>query len=219
MTNSRDLVYCYTGGKFVTHKKKIYFYKTDSYLFMIPTDYVEALIDGDQRMVSKIYKENLPKVMSFVLKNSGSREDAEDIFQMAVLQITTRYKATPFIIHSSFQAYLFTVCKNLWRRQLNSQKNRVTRSEFQEPVDNTAELALSILEQQRWELFTSCLQKLSENCQKVLTLFFNKIPYRDMVEQLGYNSETVARQRVFKCKAKLVSFVKEHKNFNSLTNL
>ena len=186
---------------------------------MNPTQYVEALVNGDQLVVSGIYSINLPKVISFVLKNKGTREDAEDVFQRAILQIAARYKAKPFQIHTSFEAYLFTVCKNLWRRELNSSKNRVTRGEFLEPVDDNSDLALSILEQQRWELFNSGMQKLSENCQQILTLFFNKVPYSQLVKQFGYNSESVARQRVFKCKAKLISFVKDDNRFNSLTEL
>ena len=40
-----------------------------------------------------------------------------------------------------------------------------------------------------------------------------------MVEQFGYNSETVARQRVFKCKTKLKELVRKDKRFSTLIEL
>ena len=45
----------------------------------------------------------------------GNTTDAEDIFQKALLQIVVRYKKEKFQIKTSFEGYLFTVCKNLWR--------------------------------------------------------------------------------------------------------
>ena len=52
-----------------------------------------------------------------MLQNKGGIADAEDIFQKALLQIAVRYKKEKCQIKSSFNAYLYTVCKNLWRRE------------------------------------------------------------------------------------------------------
>ncbi len=181
--------------------------------------FLVALANGDSEVIMTIYKENFPKVKSFVLRNKGQLEDAEDIFQKALLQIAVRYKKEPFIITSSFEGYLFTVCKNLWRRELNKSKKKVTGDGFFEPMDNERDMALATLEQERWELFTECLNKISENCKIILQLFFARTPYSVIVEKMKYSSETVARQRVFKCKAKLTELIKNHKRYNSLKDL
>ena len=89
-------------------------------------NYLKGLSSGDVTIIKKIYNDNYTKVKAFVLQNKGQAQDAEDVFQKALLQLTVRYKKEPFEIHSSFEAYLFTVCKNLWRRELNKSKNRVT---------------------------------------------------------------------------------------------
>lgn len=181
--------------------------------------YLDALVNGDSKIIQGIYDRNLSKVIGFVVKNKGNRDDALDIFQKALLQLSVRYQKEKFTIRSQFDAYLFTVCKNLWRRELNRSKVRVTNEGLREPVDEAKDVALSVLEQQRWELFQKAMDQLSENCKKVLALFFNKVSYALITEQLGYNSETVTRQRVFKCKKKLISFVKTDANFKSLLEL
>ncbi len=186
---------------------------------MQPNSFLNALIRNDKKVIKRIYKDNYAKVLYFILKNKGNRDDAADIFQKALLQLILRYKKEPFQIKISFEAYLFTVCKNLWRRELNKSKHKVTNSKVVELIDDDTDIALAALEQERWELFHEHLEKLSENCRKVLKLFFNKIPYAKIVENLNYNSETVARQRVFKCKNKLKDLISKDKRFKTLTQL
>ena len=181
--------------------------------------YLKALLNNNTEVIISIYKDNFYKVKSFVIKNRGQKQDAEDIFQKALLQLAVRYKKEEFVIKTSFEAYLFTVCKNLWRRELNKSKIKVTSDGFFELKDNNEDIALATLEQKRWELFTESLELISDNCKQVLKLFFEKVSYAKIVETFKYNSETVARQRVFKCKGKLRELVKKDKRFKSLMEL
>ncbi len=183
------------------------------------TQYLSSLLNNDSKVIMDIYTIVFPRVRKFILQNKGQQQDAEDIFQKALIQITVRYQKEKFEIKSSFEAYLFTSCKNLWRKELKKLKNRVTNDHIIELVPEERDMALTILEQKRWELFTEKLDLISENCKKVLTLFFNNTSYKDIVKKMGYNSETVARQRVFKCKAKLSEHIKDDQRYNSLKTL
>ena len=179
-----------------------------------------ALAEGNSKEIQNIYKKNFQNVKRFIFQNNGQLVDAEDIFQMALLQLGVRYREEPFEINSSFDAYLFTVCKNLWRRELNKHKSRVTTLDFIEPEDKEAQdNALALLEEKRVELFKDCLDKISDNCKTILSLYFAKEPYSNIVEKMGYSSETVVRQRVFKCKKKLTEVIKEDRRFQNLKTL
>jgi RNA polymerase sigma factor (sigma-70 family) len=181
--------------------------------------FLKALVDGDSKKIIHIYEENFISVKKFVLQNSGGIADAEDIFQKALLQITVRYKREAFQINTNFNAYLYTVCKNLWRRELNKSKKKVTNDEVVELVSEERDSSLAYLELKRQELFVDKLSEISENCKKILTLFFAKTPYAEIVESTDYSSEVVVRQRVFKCKKKLTELIKSDKKYNSLKEL
>ncbi len=181
--------------------------------------YLNALVEGNSRIISKIYSTNFTQVKRFILQNKGGVEDAEDVFQKALLQIAVRHKKEGIQINSNFDAYLFTVCKNLWRRELNSKKNRVTNQEVIELVSDAKENANALVEQKRHELFLEKLNLVSDNCKKILSLFFAKVPYAEIVESTEYNSETVVRQRVFKCKKKLTDLIRGDKRYLSLQEL
>jgi len=181
--------------------------------------FLKALLEGNSKDILTIYKNNFPSIQRFVLQNKGRKEDAEDIFQKALLQLATRYRTEKFEIKQSFEAYLFTVCKNLWRRELNKSKNRVTNNEVIELSSDEHDSSLALLEQKRWELFTENLELVSENCKKILKMFFAKLPYAQIVINMQYNSETVARQRVFKCKNKLKKLIENDHRMNTLREL
>ena len=83
-------------------------------------------------------------------------------------------------------------------------------------VDESVDLATFSLEQSQWDLYKEKFNELSDNCKVLLNKVFNKIPYRDIMIALGYASEGVARQRVFKCKARLIQLVKKDKRYRRL---
>ena len=138
------------------------------------SDYLNALINGDAEQISDIYKICFPNVKRFVIQNKGQQADAEDIFQKALLQLSVRYRKEQFEIKSSFEAYLFTVCKNLWCRELNKSKQEVTSDSVVELKNEERDMVLSVLEQQRWEFFQEKLELISDNCKEILKRFFKK---------------------------------------------
>ena len=76
--------------KKVTHSNiKVYFCFT---IYMNQnTNLLNALINGDSKKIESIYTDNFQSVKRFILQNKGNIEDAEDIFQKALLQIAVRY--------------------------------------------------------------------------------------------------------------------------------
>jgi RNA polymerase sigma factor (sigma-70 family) len=180
-------------------------------------DYLEALIKGNSKEIEVLYKKVFPLVKKFVLQNKGTTTDAKDIFQKALLQIAVRYKKEKFTITSNFEAYLFTVCRNMWRKELIRKKNGVTYDDAL--AHESTNMALDLLEQKRGELFNDVLGRISENCKRVLKLYFNKNTYADIVKEMKYASEVVARQRVFKCKAMLKTLILKDNRYQDLKEL
>ncbi len=180
-------------------------------------DHLEALIAGDSKEIKVLYEKTFPLVKKFVLQNKGTITDAKDVFQKALLQIAVRYKMEKFTIKSSFEAYLFTVCRNMWRKELIRKKNEVTYEDALE--HESTNMALDLLEQKRWDLFNDVLGSISDNCKLVLKLYFNKNSYSDIVKAMKYTSEVVARQRVFKCKAMLKTLILKDNRYPDLKEL
>lgn len=182
-------------------------------------DFLGAIHKRDNKTIQIIYNQFLGKVIAFVIKNNGTKEDAKDVFDQAIFQISARLERDQFQIKSSFEAFLFTACKNLWRRELNKRAHRqVTNSNVKELYYKEKQMTQATLEQERWELFQEKVTELSENCSQVLQLFFKRFSSKDIMKNLGYQSENTVRQRIFKCKKQLMKLVQNDARFVELKN-
>lgn len=179
-------------------------------------NYLEGLRTGDEDIIKAIYISMFPKVRHFVLKNEGTQQDTEEVFHNALYQLSIRLKVSDIEIKSSFEAYFFTVCKNLWRKELNSKKRWVRNEEVlthKSEEDNHSE---AMIAQERWDLFEEKLQLLSPNCKELLKDYFKKVSYDRIVKKFNYASENVAFQRIFKCKKRLGDLIRRDSNYEKL---
>ena len=179
---------------------------------------LEALLNGDPELIRSLYHTLFPKVVSFVKKNKGTYNDAEEVFHNALFQLIARAKVRTVIIESSFEAYIFVICKNLWRKELNKKKKEVRNEEVLELKTNENSQLTAILQQERWELFEEMIQKLSARCKALLIDYFNKIPYKTIVSKFSFASENAAFQKVFKCKKQLADLIKADARYKNLSN-
>ena len=177
---------------------------------------IELLLKGDEATIRTLYDTLFPKFASYVSKNSGTYSDAEETFHNALYQLIARAKTSGVEIKTSFEAYFFTVCKNLWLKELIKRKKEVRNDGVFELRGDDANHITDIIQQERWELFEEMFAKLSENCNQLLKDYFKKVPYSTIVKKFNYSSENTAFQRIFKCKKKLAELIKADRRFKNL---
>ena len=172
--------------------------------------FIEGFLNGKSDIFKKLYTESFPGVKRYIIGRGGSKEAAEDIFHNALVTLFVKLKNDELQIQS-FNNYLFTICKNLWKRECS--KNRVTNLSSIPLMNEDVDLARFSIEQKQWDLYQEKLKELSENCRKLLLMSFKKIAYKEIVAIFNYASETVARQRVFKCKSRLIKLIKKDSRY------
>jgi len=181
---------------------------------------LKGILRHDNLILQYIYKQYYYNINYFIKKNQGSEDDASDIFQEAIIIIYRKIKENDLIFEkSSFKNYLFSVCRLLWLKQL--EKRRVEKEKlndslpFQEDLydDNLNEI---IEKNERYGLYQKHFSTLSTDCQKLLQLFFEKVPLREIAKVMGYKSEKYAKKRKYKCKELLISRIKQDAEFKKI---
>ena len=76
----------------------------------------------DDEVFDYIYSSTYWIVRNFVINNSGTEEDAEDIFQDTIIAIIFKAKANGLKIKHTFESYFIKACKNQWFKKLASRK-------------------------------------------------------------------------------------------------
>lgn len=181
---------------------------------------LKGILRHDNLILQYIYKEYYYKISYFIKKNQGSEDDANDVFQEAIIVIYRKLKENDLIfVKSSFHGYLFSVCRFLWLKQL--EKRRIEREKindtlpFQDDLydDNLVEL---VDKNEKYSLYQKHFKTLGSDCQKLLQLFFDKVPLREIAQIMGYKSEKYAKTRKYKCKELLVSRIKQDTEYKKI---
>lgn len=181
---------------------------------------LKGILRHDNLILQYIYKQYYYKVYLFIQRNSGNEDDANDIFQEAIIIMYRKLKENDITIEtSSFQGYFFSICRLLWLKQL--EKRRMEQEKindilpYQKDIydDNLSEL---VEKNERYSLYQKHFNTLSTDCQKLLQLFFEKVPLAEIAKIMGYKGEKYAKKRKYTCKELLISRIKQDTNFKKI---
>jgi RNA polymerase sigma factor (sigma-70 family) len=181
---------------------------------------LKGILRHDNLILQYIYKQYYYKVNYFIKKNSGSEDDANDVFQEAIIVIYRKIKENDLVFEaSSFQGYLFSVCRFLWLKQL--EKRRIENERINDTMPYQEDLydenLIELVEKnEKYGLYQKHFKTLSTDCQKLLQLFFEKVPLKEIASIMGYKSEKYAKKRKYKCKEILISRIKQDTEFKKI---
>jgi RNA polymerase sigma factor (sigma-70 family) len=182
--------------------------------------YIEGLAANDSAVIQSIYKKYVPKVVLFIMNNSGDKDQAQDVVQEIMILLFNQAKAKSLKLTCPFDAYFFLLCKRKWLNELKKTANQGVT--IQEDIVSMNESALELIAHteefdQKQELFDTMFQKLGEKCQELLKLSFSLQSMEEVAEKLNVTYGYVRKKKSL-CIGQLTQWIQETKNFKSLKN-
>ena len=166
---------------------------------------LRGILRNNNLVLRHIYKSYYHKINAFVCHNSGDEDDANDIFQEAIIVIYRKIKDNTLQLDNcAFETYLYSVCRYLWLKHLEKE------SIYDDDLDEV------IRKNERYKLFQDHFQKLGKDCQKILQLFFDKVPLKQIADIMGLTSESYAKKRKHQCKEYLVRSIKQDTEYKNI---
>ena len=146
-----------------------------------------------------------PKVERFIRSKGGSKGDAADIYQEALIIFCEKATAPEFRLTSSIYTYLFGVCRLLWRNELKKRGKRVEVSiETQLPETEESAIEKEMELQRNLRLVESLFNIIGERCKEVLQRFYYEMQrMKEIALSMGFSSENVAKNQKYKCLERL----------------
>ena len=173
----------------------------------------------DNNILRLVYNDNYSVIEKFILKNSGNSLDAEDIFQEAIIIIYRRVINNELFLDCSFNTYLFSVCKVLWYKELRNKKKFYSRNFEEEATNHLDDTLLSMKDDyDKLNLIQKHLTKINSDCRKLLLLFYNNVPLKEISQIFGFSGENYAKKRKFTCKEKLIELIKNDPRYKEIMN-
>lgn len=159
----------------------------------------------DKEAIDNLYTQVLPKVKKYIMRNSGSAEDAHDVFQDAVLAFYQTVITGKFNPQYKVYGFVYKLC--LFRFINKEKKNR--RIEFHEDLSDVPEQHFSdLFLSDSWEDESNILKQLfgqlGSKCVELLNYSIIKdMLIEDIVIRMGFPSPTAVSMQIGRCKEKL----------------
>lgn len=144
-----------------------------------------------------LYKQ-LPVIRKLITANGGTKEDAEDVFQEALIILCRKVREGNFVLTAKLSTYLFSVCRFLWKDEQRRRKITYTDDDTDIPWED--EIPLLLEREQKARLAERALQELGSRCKELLLLFYQgSMKLKDIALRMGYSSENTVKNQKYKC--------------------
>lgn len=177
---------------------------------------IAAFKAGDKQVIQELYDQLFPALKHWLKQNSGSKEDAEDVFQEAMVAAYRKLREPAFHLNHELPTYIFAIAKKLWLQKLRRQGVHSKYEQFLSTQSKVEDLEGVIEEQESLELYRHYFNKLDEACKKLLTFVFQGKSMLEIKEQFGFNNEAHARKKKFRCKNELINMIRKDKRYLEL---
>lgn len=153
----------------------------------------------------ELYRAHYPMIRNLITNNSGSEQEAKDIYQEAVIVFYEKLQQIDFVLTCKIKTYLYAVCRRLWLKRLAEKKLYTGGIEelesflgVEEEVNDVEERTIEF---ERMEL---SLAGLGEPCRTIITDFYiENLGMEEIAGKFGYTNADNAKNQKYKCLQRL----------------
>ena len=177
------------------------------------------LLDGlsreDKGSIERIYKDNYNMVQNMILNNSGSSDDAADVFQEAMMVLYEKSKIADFKLNCQLKTFIYSVSRRLWLKKLTqAHRYNVKIEGLEEAIPLDEEMEAHEKSQNDFLMMENAMTRIGEPCKSLLTAYY--IQKKQMIQiasEFGYTNADNAKTQKYKCLVRLKKlFFAQYKN-------
>ena len=164
---------------------------------------IRLLQNGDDRILQVIYRQYYQTIVNLVMNNSGSLQEAKDIYQETLIIFYEKVKDENFELNCKLKTYLYSISRNLWLKQLQHKKrftNSISDSEeyLEIPWEEAGK------KEDQYQAMQTALESLGEPCRSILKDFYmHSQSMEEITEKFGYTNADNAKNQKYKCLKRL----------------
>jgi RNA polymerase sigma factor (sigma-70 family) len=158
---------------------------------------------GDDEALVTLYQSSRRPVTAFVLRNSGTADDAEDMLQEALIVLWERVRSGRFSYDAKLDTFIFATAKNMWLRRLARARRELPGTPDAGATDDPSPLE-QMIETEEAQLVEAALRQLGEPCRTLLLLFYwEELPLEEIAARLGFLNADTVKSKKYQCKKAL----------------
>lgn len=148
-------------------------------------------------------------VARVVLDNGGSRSDAQDVFQEALVLFDRNLREGRFEGKSALTTYFVAIAKWRWvtlRRQ-QGRYQELSPAQYDGEVESAES---ETLRAEHRELLSEAMGQIGERCRELLRLYQLDYAMDEIAQKMGYSGPDVAKKEAYRCRTRLREHLENH---------
>jgi RNA polymerase sigma factor (sigma-70 family) len=169
-------------------------------------EFIDGLRSGNSQALAALYKKYYGTVLKFIVNNSGSSEEAADVYQETVIILYENANKQGFSLSCQLGTYIFSVARRLWLNQLRrSGRTFLFREEEENGIADVAhDLGAHLKKEEDLTRMDNSLNELGEPCATLITDFYVKqMSMEAIAAKFGYTNADNAKTQKYKCLQRL----------------
>ena len=178
---------------------------------------LQGLARSEKKAIEIIYRENYNMVQSLIINNSGSTDDAKDIFQETMIVLYEKVRSGTFELNCLIKTYVYSVSRRLWLKRLQQMNRYVPAIEnLQDTVPVDEDLEENERISSEFLAMEKAIGSLGEPCKSLLEAYYlEKKSMQEIALFFGYTNAENAKNQKYKCLVRLKKiFFAQYKNGN-----
>jgi len=152
-----------------------------------------------ENKLGEVYKtlyKAFPPIKSWIVKNSGTKQDAEDVFQETLLVLCINCKKENFILTANIATYLTAIAKNIWYSNL---RKRGKSGHVETDEIDKYDIDFQIVEE-KFTLAEQAFNLLGDKCKSLLEKFYVlKMSFEKISKDLDFSTAQIAKNQKYRC--------------------
>jgi RNA polymerase sigma factor (sigma-70 family) len=172
---------------------------------------LDLIRTGNDEGLVMLYRANRKPILTYVLRNGGTEDDAEDLLQEALIVLWERIRAHRFEYNARLSTFVYATVKNIWRRRLARRRHESHADIEQDSghIENATALDIMI-ESEEAQRVHRALEQLGEPCRTLLIMFYwEDRSMDDIATAMHFANAATAKSKKYQCKKALQRLLKE----------
>lgn len=176
-----------------------------------------ALKESDfNKALDLLYKNTLSKIVMMTRQLGGSKEDAMDVFQEALIVLVRQVKYNKFDFEQDVDAYIYIVAK---RMMINKRKKDQRIDLIDEVKDYQVDKTVQYHEglQQQKKPLELIFEQTGEKCLELLrAVFIEELNTDELLERFNIKTKEVLKTTKSRCKKKVTQLFKDQPELKNM---
>ena len=168
---------------------------------------LEGLSQGNSETFKFLHQQYGPIVLAHILRNNGTRDDYEDVFNLTLTTIWQKVTDGVYKEEGKFKQFFLAVAENKWLEELRRKRSKPSYSieeNFQIADPGEEDLARAVVKDRRLNAIFQALESWNDTVCKDLIVKFHleEISLLEISQKTGYDYNNL-RKRIFDCRKRL----------------